>query len=127
MSRQAYACLTYRDLPRALSWLHDAFGLEGELLVPPGTDEHAAVDHALLRAGGSTILVESERPEELHGEHAGRGWVYVAVGDADAHHRRAVAAGASVHGEPHDYGDGFRGYSVSDLEGNLWTFGTAQP
>jgi uncharacterized glyoxalase superfamily protein PhnB len=66
-------------------------------------------------------------PTKLHGPHAGRGWIYVAVTDADAHYRQAAAAGASVHGEPHDFGDGFRGYSATDLEGNLWTFGTAQP
>jgi uncharacterized glyoxalase superfamily protein PhnB len=123
----AYACLTYRDVRGAVGWLHAAFGVEGELLTLPGTDEREPVDHALLRVGGSTILVESERPEELHGAHAGRGWVYIAVSDADAHYQGTVAAGVSVHGEPHDYGSGFRGYSAPDLEGNLWTFGTAQP
>jgi len=43
---------------------------------------------------------------------------------ADAHYARAQATGADLQGQPHDYGDGYRSYSVRDLEGNLWTFGT---
>jgi hypothetical protein len=38
------------------------------------------------------------------------------------------AAGAEVLGEPHDaMGGAQRGYSARDLEGNLWSFGTARP
>lgn len=122
-----YPCLTYRDVRRALAWLHGAFGIEGQPLALPSAGAQEPLDHALLRIGGGTILVESERPEELHGPHAGHGWIYVAVTDADAHYARAISAGAHVHGEPHDFGEGFRGYSASDLEGNVWTFGTAQP
>ena len=123
-----YPCLTYRDVRRAITWLQTAFGIHGQALAPPGTAEDQSLEHAMLHTnGGGTILVESERPHELHGPHAGRGWVYVTVTDADAHFRRAKAAGAQVLGEPHDFGDGFRGYSVTDLEQNLWTFGTAAP
>ena len=49
------------------------------------------------------------------------------VTDADAHYQRAKAAGAPVLGEPHNFGDGFRRYTATDLEQNLWTFGTAAP
>lgn len=122
-----YPCLTYRDVRRAIEWLRAAFGIDGEVLVPPGAGDTESPDHALLRVGGATILVESERPDDLHGPHAGHGWIYVAVVDADAHYRRAVAGGATVHGTPHDFGVGQRGYSAHDLEGNLWSFGTAQP
>jgi uncharacterized glyoxalase superfamily protein PhnB len=76
------------------------------------------------------VLVESERPEDLHGSHTGHGWVYIAVGDLDAHYQRAKAAGVAVLNEPHDAMNGAqRGYSYSarDLEGNLWSFGTARP
>lgn len=122
-----YPCLTYRDVPRALAWLQEAFGLDGQTLAATDNDDEPA-EHALLRTpGGGTILVEAERPDVLHGPHAGRGWIYLTVNDADAHYRRATAAGAQTFGEPHDFGEGFRGYSVHDLEQNLWTFGTAQP
>jgi uncharacterized glyoxalase superfamily protein PhnB len=123
-----YPCLTYRDVRRAITWLQTAFGIRGEGLAPPGTVDDKPLDHALLRTpGGGTILVESERPHELHGPHAGHGWVYVTVTDADAHHQRAKAAGVPDLSEPHDFGDGFRGYTATDLEQNLWTFGTAAP
>jgi uncharacterized glyoxalase superfamily protein PhnB len=123
-----YPCLTYRDLNRALTWLKAVFGLDNHALRTPGTAPEQRVEHALLRTpGGGTILVEAERPDELHGPHAGRGWIYVTVTDADAHYQQATAVGADTFGEPHDFGDAFRGYSARDLEGNLWTFGTAQP
>lgn len=122
-----YPCLAYRDIRQAITWLEAAFGIEGQALVPPDASADEQVDHALLRVSSGTILVESERPDDLHGPHAGRGWIYVTITDADAHYQRAVAAGAHVHGEPHDFGDGFRGYSAADLEHNLWTFGTAAP
>jgi len=120
-------CLTYRDVRRAITWLQTAFGIQGQPLAPPGIADDEPLDHALLHTSRGTILVESERPHELHGPHAGRGWVYVTVTDADAHYQRAKAAGAQDLGEPHDFGDGFRGYTTTDLEQNLWTFGTAAP
>jgi uncharacterized glyoxalase superfamily protein PhnB len=123
-----YPCLTYRDVRRALAWLRAAFGLEGQALITPDTRDDEPLEHALLRTPwGGTILVEAERPQELHGPHAGRGWIYVTVTDPDAHYRQSSAAGAETLGEPHDFGERFRGYSARDLEQNLWTFGTAQP
>jgi hypothetical protein len=51
----------------------------------------------------------------------------VTVTDGDAHYQRAKAAGEQVLGEPHDFGDGFSGYTTTDLEHKLWTSGTAVP
>ena len=74
------------------------------------------------------ILVQPELPDDLHGDHAGRAWVYVAVDDPDSHYERAKAAGAEVLGEPHDaIGGRQRGNSARDPEGNLWSFGTYRP
>jgi dihydrofolate reductase/uncharacterized glyoxalase superfamily protein PhnB len=92
------------------------------------TRDDQVLEHALLRTrGGAAILVEAERPDEHHGRHAGRGWIHVMVTDADAHYRHTTAAGVEILGEPHDFGERFRGYSARDLEQNHWTFGTAQP
>jgi uncharacterized glyoxalase superfamily protein PhnB len=49
------------------------------------------------------------------------------VDDVDAHHQRAVAAGAKVVREPvtNDYGEEYwtdRSYGALDLEGHLWWF-----
>jgi uncharacterized glyoxalase superfamily protein PhnB len=46
------------------------------------------------------------------------------IENADGHYHHAKAAGAAVQGEPPDYGDGYRGYSARDLDGNFWSFGT---
>jgi uncharacterized glyoxalase superfamily protein PhnB len=77
--------------------------------------------------GAGLVLLQPDLPEELHGSHLGRGWVYVTVPDPDAHVERALAAGAHVLGEPDDaLGGTTRGYSARDPEGNLWSFGTDQ-
>lgn len=110
-----YAALTYRDLRTALAWLQEAFGFAWRIL----DDEGAIVTY---RDG--IVLVQRERPTDLHGSHTGLGWVYVLIDDADEHYNRAKSAGADMQGEPHDYGDGYRGYSARDHEGNLWSFGT---
>ncbi len=119
-----YPSLTYRDVAAALTWLENCFGLESRVFGEAGTGR---IDHAALAHGQGLVLVESERPADLHGSHTGQGWVYVTVADIDARSQRAKASGAEVLGEPHGGPGGMRGSSVRDLEGNLWTFGTARP
>ena len=121
-----YPCLTYRDVRSALDWLERAFGIRSEALVV-GDDRQARLDHAILLHGEGKILVESERPAELHGPHAGQAWIYLTVTDAEAHYRHACAEGAHTLGAPHGFGDNEHGYSARDPEGNTWTFGTARP
>jgi len=53
--------------------------------------------------------------------------VYVYVEDVDAHHARARAAGAEIVRPLQDTDYGSREYSVRDLEGHLWSFGTYHP
>jgi uncharacterized glyoxalase superfamily protein PhnB len=110
-----YPSLTYRDVGAALTWLAEALGFEAQVI-----DEASAI----VRHRSGTALIQTDRPEDLHGSHIGCGWVYVVVDDIDAHYARAKSAGASLLGEPHAYGEGYRGYSARDLEGNLWSFGT---
>ena len=92
-----YPALTYRDVRAALAWAEAAFGLVPRIFGAGSED----VVHAGLVHGDGMVLVERERPDELHGSHTGRAWVYVAVDDVDAHFRRAKAAGADVLNEPH--------------------------
>jgi len=49
--------------------------------------------------------------------------LFVEVEDVDAHHARAVEAGAIVLRAPHEPGIGYRIYTVEDLEGHRWMFG----
>ena len=116
--------LRYRDAPAALEWLARAFGFE-EVQVVPGPD--GTVVHAEMRLSGGMIMLGSDRDDRF-GRRAGLGWVYVALdGDIDAHHDRAVAAGAVVVEPLRDEEYGSREYSARDPEGNVWSFGTYRP
>ena len=120
-----YPSLTYRDIEAALDQLETAFGLERVIM---DAGDGGRIRAAAVRHRGGMVMVQPELPGELHGAHAGQGWVYVVVDDADAHHARARQAGAEVLGEPHDaFGGRQRGYSARDREGNLWSFGTSRP
>jgi uncharacterized glyoxalase superfamily protein PhnB len=120
-----YPSLTYRDVKAGLEYLQAAFGFEA-LIFDTGDDDR--IRAAAVRHGQGMVMVQPELPADLHGNHAGQGWVYVVVTDPDAHYERAKAAGAEVLGEPHDAFDGRqRGYSARDPEGNLWSFGTYRP
>ena len=120
-----YPSLTYRDVDAALGFLELAFGFEPVVVE---RDDEDAVGLAVMRHGDGMILIQPEVPEALHGAHAGVGWVYVVVEDPDAHYVRATTAGAEALSEPDEGFDGAqRGYSARDLEGNLWSFGTARP
>jgi uncharacterized glyoxalase superfamily protein PhnB len=81
----------------------------------------------MLRYADGMVMVKSERPDDLHCSHTGKGWIYQVVEDADSHYELAKAAGAEVLGDPYEYGAGFRGYSARDPEGNLLSFGTERP
>jgi uncharacterized glyoxalase superfamily protein PhnB len=116
--------LVYADAPAALRFLAQAFGFE-ETLVVPGDDE-GVVAHAELRwpLGGS-IMLGSLRPDGVVGErHTGAAAVCVFTDDPDDLFARAEAAGAEVVIGLADTSYGARSFTVRDLEGNLWTFGT---
>ena len=124
--------LRYRDAPAAIDWLCEAFGFERHLVVPgePGT-----IDHAQLVFGNGMIMLGSARDDELGqlrrpldapGAPVSKS-AYVIVSDVDAHHARAVAAGAQVVTAPEDQHYGGRLYSCRDPEGNLWNFGSYDP
>src|SRR6476659_8376773 len=93
--------MRYRDAPAAIDWLCRAFGFERHLVVP---DEAGGIAHAQLTFGNGMVMLGSQRdddfgklqktPAEVGG--IGTQSAYVIVADADAHHARAVAAGATV-------------------------------
>jgi uncharacterized glyoxalase superfamily protein PhnB len=53
--------------------------------------------------------------------------VSVYVVDPDAHHDRAVAAGATIIRPLKDEEYGARGYGAIDIEGHQWYFGDYRP
>ncbi|BCB88906.1 VOC family protein [Phytohabitans suffuscus] len=122
--RSIYPVFRYTDAKAAIDWLAGAFGFEaGEVTeAPDGT-----VAHAELTYGGGMIMV-GQRSGPAGAVPDADDWrVYVAVDDVDAHHARAVAAGAEVIMPLTDRPYGSREYGARDLEGNPWSFGTYRP
>lgn len=94
---------------------------------PDGTIAHAELTH-----GTGMIMLGSVAPPETSAYSQvapppGASSIYVVIEDTDAHHARAVAAGAQVVMAPVDQDYGSREYTARDPEGNLWTFGTYDP
>jgi uncharacterized glyoxalase superfamily protein PhnB len=118
--------LTYRDPRAAIRFLADAFGFETRTLVE---HDDGSIQHAELAYGDSVVMLATatdgtpERPSVPAGGHM----LYVAVDDADAHHARALAAGADVFEAPTDRDYGSREYGARDPEGGCWYFGTYVP
>ena len=90
--------LPYRDATAAVDWLCRAFGFTRHAVV---RDEDGGVAHAQLVLGNGMIMLGAAREEgtgSLQLPPAGHVTqsAYVVVPDADAHHARAVRAGAEV-------------------------------
>lgn len=115
--------LRYKDAKAAVSWLEQAFGFTPKTVVP-GPDD--SVMHAELTWRGGAVMLGSvsDGSDGRLAVEQGPAWVYVVVEDVDAHHARAIAAGATPVRELEDMEYGSREYSVRDPEGNIWSFGT---
>jgi len=126
MANHIFPSIRYRDAATAAAWLEQAFGFER---VAAHEDADGALVHVEMRWGDSTIMFGQETDAAIarFGERAGQGWCYVSVDDPDAHHDRAVAAGAEIVYGLTDQEYGSRDYSARDPEGNLWSFGTYDP
>jgi uncharacterized glyoxalase superfamily protein PhnB len=121
-----FPVIRYKDCAAAIDWLGRAFGFAKHFVAP---DADGAIAHAELSLGPGTIMLGSGRktPDPKNPwDHVAMG-VYVQVDDVDSHYARAKAAGAEIVRELADTSYGAREYSVRDLEGNLWSFGTYGP
>ena len=121
--------LRYRDAEAGLQFLQSAFGAEPESV---HRDDDGVIRHAVVGVGGGLVMVGQAAEEGWLGGEPARPLastvsLYVVVEDPDAHHERAVGAGASVVRPLEDMEYGSREYSVRDPEGNLWSFGTYDP
>jgi uncharacterized glyoxalase superfamily protein PhnB len=123
--------LWYDDGKQAIDWLCRAFGFEVRLLIE---GEGGRVEHSELVFGEGLIMVGEAKPEkfphsrapsQVGGANTQNMMVY--VDDVQAHHDRAVAAGAVVTMEmkTSDYGEDYwsdRGYECRDIGGHHWWF-----
>ncbi|WP_199700699.1 VOC family protein [Jiangella rhizosphaerae] len=117
-----YPLLRYRDARAAIAFLTTAFGFaEREVTVHDGV-----VVHAELTYGTGIVMLGTLGVGDPLWDLTPTG-VYVAVDDPDAHHARAVAAGADIVMPLTDQDYGSREYAARDPEGNVWSFGTYRP
>ena len=124
--------LRYRDAHAAIGWLERAVGFRRHFVVPDG---EGGVAHAQLTFGSGMIMLGSAREDEFgqmqrppeSADAPVSQSPYVIVTDVDAHHARAVEAGADIVMPLEDKGYGGRGYGCRDPEGNLWSFGSYDP
>jgi len=128
--------LGYGDAAGAIDWLCAAFGAT-ENAGARQTGADGTIGHAELDLEGSTVFLST--PQGYLGSRAHREsceierrmhdnpWVidglFVEVADVDAHHMRAVEAGATVVRGLDEPGIGYRIYTAEDLEGHRWMFG----
>lgn len=127
-SSRFYPTLSYDDAPAAIAWLERAFGFERRLVVP---GPNGSVMHSELSFGDDVLMVSTSKPEQGRVSPRRLAGVpqamCVRVDDPDAHHARAVAAGAIVTSPLKDEDYGSRGYMAKDPEGHVWYFGTYRP
>jgi uncharacterized glyoxalase superfamily protein PhnB len=116
-----WPCLSYSDARAAIRFLAEAFGFE-ERLVVPGEGEGTIVHAELCWPEGGGIMLGSAEGE-FHVK-PGNASVYVVTDQPDDLFTRASAAGAQVVRGLRDEDYGSRGFTVRDLEGNLFSFGT---
>lgn len=123
--------LRYNDAAGAIDWLCRAFGFEKHLVVP---EDGGTIAHAQLTYGNGMIMLGTARDDAwgrlqqtVKDTGVTTSAICVVVPDADAHHARAVAAGARIVQELEDQDYGGRSYSCRDPEGNLWNFGSYDP
>lgn len=135
MSQRIYPMIAYEDAAAAIDWLVDAFGFaerEQRYHNEDGTIGHAEIDVG----GGQVVMLATPNREyrsptshretcEAAARWLDNPWVVdgllVLVDDLDAHHARAVAAGADVI-RPLEEGPDGRLYTAEDLEGHRWMF-----
>jgi len=113
----------YDDARAAIAFLRDAFGFEEHAV---HADDHGVVRHAVLRLGDSYIMLGQSGEGGVDLPY-GAATTYVVVDDPDAHHDRAVAAGAEIVMPLTDQDYGSREYAAKDPGGNAWCFGTYIP
>lgn len=118
------AALAYMDGHSALDWLEKAFNFERTVVM---SNADGGLLHAEMKFGGGHFALGSPwldavtSPTAIGSRNTQVLIVHLDDG-LDAHHAHAVANGASSVSPPQDQPYGVRTYTVSDLEGHLWTF-----
>lgn len=131
MASSIIPTLRYRNAPRMIEWLVEAFGFRRHAIHEDG---HGGIAHAQLTLGEGMIMLSSARDDEFgkfQKTPAALGGAtqspYIVILDVDELHERAVAAGARIVMPLKDEPYGGRGFSCRDPEGHVWNFGSYDP
>ncbi|MEJ3654745.1 VOC family protein [Actinomycetes bacterium KLBMP 9759] len=115
--------LRYDNADAAMRFLTSVLGLTETHV---SRDDGGRITHAELSHESDVVMIGT-RADPPGPFDTGRAVVYLAVDEVDAHHDRAVAAGATVVSGLVDQPYGSREYAVADTEGNVWSVGTYRP
>jgi len=118
--------LTFTDADAGKAWL-EAVGFTTKEIHRDPSDEAVVLHAEMLWPAGGGVMFGSHRPNPDWPNQPGTGAAYLVTDDPDAVFAAAVAAGATALREPRDEDYGGRGATVTDPEGNLWSFGTYAP
>lgn len=124
--KNVWPTLNYRDARAAIRQLVDVLGFVERAVYADDQDD-SIVHHAELRwpEGGGVMLGTADRPDSPFSQlPTGAASVYVVTDEPLAIHERCVAAGLEQVRELREEDYGSLGFSVRDLEGNIWSFGT---
>ncbi len=122
-----WPALRYKDADAALEFLCSAFGFEEKFVARGEAELDGVIVHAELSwpLGGGIMFGSTRNSEGVHLElPVGGSSVYCVTDEPDALFERATAAGATVAQGLRDEDYGSRGFTVTDPEGNYWSFGT---
>jgi uncharacterized glyoxalase superfamily protein PhnB len=115
----------YRDPRAALRFLEEAFGFELAMLIEDGdgnlVHSEMRLDNALIMIGPE-FTKDHQSPLSVGGKNTQTVHIHIAT-EADAHCRRARAAGFEILAEPETQFYGDRTYRCRDPEGHIWTIG----
>jgi uncharacterized glyoxalase superfamily protein PhnB len=96
--------------------------------------DDGSIEHAQLVHGSGMVMIGSHR-QDAYGSQIGStaeadrptGGIYVIVDDVYGHAETARRAGATITMEPETQDYGGSGYTCTDPEGHVWSFGDYDP
>lgn len=123
-----WPALMYEDPTAAIDFVTNVLGFETQIVVPDDADPNVIVHSQFTWAEGGVVQVgTADREDNIYSRLKGPISLYVVTADPESVLDRCEASGADI-AEPmtevHYGAAADRNFTVRDLEGNLWCFGT---
>ena len=118
--------LTFTDADAGIAFL-TALGFTEKEIHRDASDASNVVHAEMLWPTGGGVMFGSDRPNPDWPTQPGQAAAYLVTDEVDDVFAKAISAGATALREPRDEDYGGRGATVTDPEGNLWSFGDYAP